>query len=132
MFKRKPSLQLLPSPSDSRLLWNPNLLGTLHIDDDILGHPNRLVPMLVLHTNLVGNHLPIMILLVKIRCCFIDLLGVSVGDANFLPCSLLLLFGFYGACYGGGSLILILILLLSWLALVGLVTTFMAHRASHG
>src|SRR5207253_10065747 len=124
--------QLLPSPSDSRLLWNPNLPGTLHIDDDILGHPNRLVPMLVLHTNLVGNHLPIMILLEKIRCCFIDLLGVNVGDASFLPCSLLLLFGFYGACCGGGSLLLNLLLLLSWLALVELVTTFMAHRASHG
>src|SRR6266540_4149509 len=84
-----------PRPSDSRLLWNPNLLGTLHIDDDILGHPNRLVPILVLHTNLVGNHLSIMILLEKIRCCFIDLLGVS---ASFPPCSLLHLFGFHGTC----------------------------------
>src|SRR6266508_3801166 len=127
----KASLQLLSRPSDSRLLWNPNLLGTLHIDDDILGHPNRLVPILVLHTNLVGNHLSIMILLEKIRCCFIDLLVVSVGEASFPPCSLLLLFGFHGACHGGGSLLLIL-LLLPWLALVGLVTTFMVHRASHG
>src|SRR5881394_4334697 len=132
MFKRKPSLQLLPSPSDSRLLWNPNLLGTLHIDDDSLGYPNRLVPMLVLHTNLVGNHLSIMILLEKIMCCVIDLLGVSVGEASFFLCSLLLLFGFHGACHGGGSLLLILLLLLPWLALVGLVTTFMVFRASHG
>src|SRR6266498_1053916 len=124
----KESLQLLPRPSDSRILWNPNLLGTLHIDDDILGHPNRLVPILVLHTNLVGNHLSIMIVLEKLRCCFIDLLGVS---ASFPPCSLLLLFGFHGACHGGGSLLLNLLLLLSWLALMGLVTTFMAHRASH-
>src|SRR6266498_5270221 len=123
----KESLQLLPRPSDSRLLWNPNIFGTLHIDDDILGHPNRLVPMFVLHTNLVSNHLSIMILLEKIRCCFIDLLGVSVGD----PCSLLLLFGFHGACHGGGSLLLILLLLLPWLALVGLVTTFMVYRVSH-
>src|SRR5438132_14201923 len=107
MFTWKPSLQLLPRPSDSRLLWNPNLLEALHIDDDILGHPNWLVPMLVFHTNFVGNHLPIMILLEKIRCCFIDLLGVSVGDA----CSLLLLFGLHGACYGGGSVLLILLLL---------------------
>src|SRR6266498_1359614 len=127
----KESLQLLPRPSDSRLLWNPNLLGTLHIDGDILGHPNRLVPMLVLRTNLVGNHLSIMILLEKIRCFFIDLLGVSVGEASFFLCSLILLFGFHGACHGGGSLLLILLLLLSWLALMGLVTTFMAHRASH-
>src|SRR5438876_6461796 len=127
----KASLQLLPRPSDSRLLWNLNLLGTLHIDDDILGYPNRLVPMLVLHTNLVGNHLSIMILLKKIRCCFIDLLGVSVGEASFPPCSLLLLFGFHGAYHGGGSLLLNLLLLLSWLALMGLVTTFMAHRARH-
>src|SRR6266508_1430334 len=111
IFTWKPSLQLLPRPSDSRLLWNPNLLGALHIDDDILGHPNWLVPMLVFHTNFVGNHLSIIILLEKIRCCFIDLLCVSVG---------------------GGSLLLILLLLLFWLALVGLVTTFMAHRASHG
>src|SRR5438132_8401922 len=94
MFTWKLSLQLLPSPSDSRLLWNPNLLETLHIDDDILGHPNRLVPMLVLHTNLVGNHLPIIILLEKIRCCFIDLLGVSVGEASFSLCSHLLLLAF--------------------------------------
>src|SRR5437868_5652835 len=98
----------------------------------LLVHPNRLVPMLVAHTNLVGNHLPIMAFLEKIRCCFIVLLGVSVGDASFLPCSLLLLFGFHGACYGDDSLLLILLLLLSWLALMGLVTTFMAHRASHG
>src|SRR5438105_8191312 len=121
-----------PRPSDSRLLLNPNLLGTLHIDDDILGYPNRLVPILVLHTSLVGNHLSIMILLEKIRCCFIDLLGVSVGEDSFPPCSLLLLFGFHGACHGGGSILLILLLLLPWLALVGLVTTFMLHRASHG
>src|SRR5438132_9429328 len=114
MFTWKPSLQLLPRPSDSRLLWNPNLLEALHIDDDILGHPNWLVPMLVFHTNFVGNHLPVMILLEKIRCCFIDLLGVSVGDASFLPCYLLLLFGFYGAC--GGSLLLNLLLSFSWLA----------------
>src|SRR6266542_6173602 len=127
-----PSLQLLPRPSDSRLLWNPNLLGTLHIDDDILGHPNRLVPMLVLHTNLVGNHLSIMILLEKLRCCFINLLGVSVGEAKFSICSLLLLFGFHGACHGGGSHLLILLLLLPWLAFIGLVTTFMVYRASHG
>src|SRR5438876_11680949 len=113
----KASLQLLPRPSDSRLLWNPNLLGTLHIDDDILGHQNRLVPMLVLHTNLVGNHLSIMILLEKIRCCFIDLLGVSVGEASFFSCSLFLLFDFHGACHGGGSLHIILLLLLPWLAL---------------
>src|SRR6266508_790909 len=132
IFTWKPSLQLIPRPSDSRLLWNPYLLGALHIYDDILGHPNWLVPMLVFHTNFVGNHLPIMILLENIRCCFIDLLDVSVGDAIFLSCSPLLLFGFYGACYGGGSLLLILLLLLSWLAFVGLVTTFMAHRASHG
>src|SRR6266540_5484088 len=125
----KASLQLLPRPSDSRLLWNPNLLGTLHIDDHILGHPNRLVPILVLHTNLVGNHLSIMILLEKIGCCFIDLLSVS---ASFPPCSLLLLFGFHGACHGGSSLLLNLLLLLSWLAFMRLVTTFMAHRASHG
>src|SRR6266508_3128158 len=128
----KASLQLLQRPSDSRLLWNPNLLWTLYIDDDILGHPNRLVPMLVLHTNLVGNHLSIMILLEKIRCCFIDLLGVSVGEASFSLCSLLLLFGFHGACHCGGSLLLSLLLLISWLALMGLVTTFMVYRASHG
>src|SRR5436190_839136 len=116
-----------PTPPESLGLTaslEPKSLGTLHIDDDILGHPNRLVPMLVLHTNLVGNHLSIMILLEKIRCCFIDLLSVSVED----PCSLLLLFGFHG----GGSLLLILLLLLPWLALVGLVTTFMVYRASHG
>src|SRR5437667_11959144 len=121
-----------PTPPETlgfKASLQPNLLGTLHIDDDILGHPNRLVPMLVLHTNLVGNHLSIMILLEKIRCCFIDLLGVSVGEASFPPCSLLLLFGFHGACHGGGSLLLIL-LLLPWLALAGLVTTFVLHRAS--
>src|SRR6266542_742713 len=128
IFTWKPSLQLPPRPLDSRLLWNPNLLGTLHIDDDILGHPNMLVPMLILRTNLIGNHLSIMIFLEKIRCCFIDLLSVSVED----PCSLLLLFGFHGACHGGGSLLLILLLLLPWLALVGLVTTFMVYKASHG
>src|SRR6266540_7190220 len=112
IFTWKPSLQLLPSPSDSRLLWNPNLLEALHIDDDILGHPNWLVPILVFHTNFVGNHLPIMILLEKIRCCFlphIDLFGGSVGDARFLPCNLLLLFGFYGACYGGSRFLLLLL-----------------------
>ena len=95
-----------PSPSDSRLLWNPNLLGALHVDDDILGHPNRLVPMLVAHTNFVGNHLPIMPFLEKIRCCFIVLLGVSVGDATHL-----LLFGLRDACGGDGSPLLILLLL---------------------
>src|SRR6266540_1328062 len=132
IFTWKPSLQLLPIPSDSRLLWNTNLLGALHIDDDILGHPNWLVLMLVFHTNFVGNHLPIMILLEKIRCCFIDLLSVSVEDASFSLCSLLLLFGFHGAFHGGGSHLLILLLLLPWLALVGFVTIFMVHRASHG
>src|SRR5438105_3306168 len=99
-----------PTPPETlglKAYLEPNLLGTLHIDDDILGHPNRLVPMLVLHTNLVGNHLPIMILFEKIRCCFIDLLGVSVGDAS-LPCHLPFLFGFHGACYGGSLLLLLL------------------------
>src|SRR6266508_182727 len=112
IFTWKPSLQLLLRPSDSRLLWNPNLLGALHIDDDILGHPNWLVPMLVFHTNLVGNHLPIMILLEKIRYFLlphIDLLGVNVGEARFLPCHLLLFFGFRGACYGGSLLLLLLL-----------------------
>src|SRR5438105_15938712 len=101
IFTWKLSLQLLLRPSNSRLLWNPNLLGALHIDDDILGHPNWLVPMLVFHTNLVGNHLPIMAFLEYIRCClfpFIDLLSVSVGDAS-LRCHLLLLFGFCVSCY---------------------------------
>src|SRR6266540_7069926 len=102
IFTWKPSLQLLPRPSDSRLLWYPNLLGALHVDDDILGHPNRLVPMLVSHTNLVGNHISIMAFLEYIGCCLlplIDLLGVSVGDASLLPYHLLL-FGLHGASVG--------------------------------
>ena len=92
----------------------------LHIDDDILGHPNGMVPTPFLLPNLVSNHLAIYFLLDHIggAIAFVSLVWLGVDDRTF-DCKLLL--------------VLLIRKLLPWLrTLVGLVAFFVALRASHG
>ena len=46
----------------------------LHVGDDVLGHPNRVVPTHFLLPNLMSNHLAI--------CLLFDYIG---GDIAFVP-----------------------------------------------
>ena len=63
----------------------------LHIDDDILGHPNGTVPTLFLLPNLVSNHLAICFLLDHIggAIALVPLVGLGVDERTF-NCKLLL------------------------------------------
>ena len=92
----------------------------LHIDDDVLGHPNGAVPTPFLLPNLESNHLAICFLLDHIGGA-IDLVppvGLGVDERAF-DCKFFL--------------ILLIRKLLSWLrTLVGLVAFFVALGASHG
>ena len=54
----------------SSLLWNPHHLRPLHVGDDFLRHPNRVVPTLILLPNLVRNHFAIVLLLDHIGGAF--------------------------------------------------------------
>ena len=92
----------------------------LHTGDDILGHPNGVIPTLFRLSNLVSNYFAIDLLLVHIggAIAFVPLVGLGV-DEKTLDCELFL--------------ILLILKLLLWLrALVGLVAFLMALRASHG
>ena len=63
----------------------------LHIDDDILGHPNGAVPTPFLLPNLVSNHLAIGFLLDHIggAIAFVPPVGLGVEERT-LDCNLLL------------------------------------------
>ena len=62
----------------------------LHIDDDILGHPNGMVPTPFLLPNLVINHLAICFLLDHIggAIAFVPPVGLGV-DERTLDCEVL-------------------------------------------
>ena len=62
----------------------------LHIGDNILGHPNGVVPTPFLLPNLVSNHLAICFLLNHIggAIAFVPLVGLGV-DERTLGCELL-------------------------------------------
>ena len=92
----------------------------LHVGDDVLGHPNGVVPTLFLLPNLVSNHLAIGLPFNHIggSITFVPPVGFGV-DERTLDCELLL--------------VLLIQKLLPWLrALVGLVAFFVALEASHG
>ena len=63
----------------------------LHIGDDVLGHPNGVIPTPFLLPNLVSNHLVIGFLLDHIggAIAFVPLVGLGV-DERTLDCKLLL------------------------------------------
>ena len=86
----------------------------LHISDDVLGHPNGVVPTPFLLPNLVNNHLAIGLLFYYIGGAIAFLLPVGLGvDERTLDCELLF--------------VLPIQKLLSWLrTLVGLVAFFVA------
>ena len=85
----------------------------LHIGDDILGHPNGVVPTLFLLPNLVSNHLAIGLLFDHIGGAIAFVPPVRLGvDERTLDCELL---------------VLLIQKLLPWLrTLVGLVAFFVA------
>ena len=111
------SLQIPRCPSDFSLPFrDPNLLGALHVRNNLLWHPNAFGPIVGLLVHLDGHHFVIFLLLQEIRCggLFVHLVGVGVGE---LTCLLFLLL-----C---SSPIL-------HLALIGLVTFLVAHVTNHG
>ena len=63
----------------------------LHIGDDVLGHPNGVVPTPFLLSNLVSNHLTIGLLFYHIggAIAFVPPVGLGV-DERTLDCELLL------------------------------------------
>ena len=86
----------------------------LHIGDNVLGHPNGVVPTPFLLPNLVRNHLAIGLLFDHIGCAiaFVPPVGLGV-DERTLDCELLF--------------VLLIRKLLLWLrTLVGLVAFFVA------
>ena len=89
-------------------------MRTLHIGDDVFGHPNGAVPTPFLLPNLVSNHLAIGLLFYHIggAIAFVPAVGLGV-DERTLDCVLLL--------------VLLIRKLLPWLrTLVGLVAFFVA------
>ena len=70
-----------PYSRPSSGLRNPHHLRPLHVDDDFLGHPNGLVPtLLLLHlSNLVCNHLAISLLLDDIGVALDLVLAIGLG-----------------------------------------------------
>ena len=85
-----PSLKIPRSPSDFSLPFQDlNLLGALHVGNDLLWHPNAFGPIVGLLVHLDGHHLVIFLLLQEIRCggILVHLVGVGVGE---LACLLLL------------------------------------------
>ena len=86
-----PSLQILRGPSDFSLSFrDPNLLGALHVENDLLRHPKTFDLIVGLLVHLDGHHLVIFLLLQEIRCGgpFVHLVGVGVGE---LACFLFVL-----------------------------------------
>ena len=65
----------------------------LHIGDDILGHPNGVIPTSFLLLNLVSNHIAISLLLDPIGgdIAFVPLVGLGV-DERTLDYEFLLIF----------------------------------------
>ena len=63
----------------------------LHVGDDVLGHPNGVVPIPFLFPNLVSNHLTIGFLLYHIGgvIAFVFPVGLGVDERTF-DCKLLL------------------------------------------
>ena len=58
-----PSLQISRAPLDFSLpLRDPNLLGALHVGNDLLWHPNAFGPIIGLLVHLDGHHLVIFVL----------------------------------------------------------------------
>ena len=57
----------------------------LHIDDDVLGHPNGVVPTPFLLSNLVSNHFAICFLLDHIggAIAFVPPVGLGVDERTF-------------------------------------------------
>ena len=77
------SVQISRSPSDFSLpFWDPNLLGALHVGNDLLWHPNAFGPIVGLFVHLDGHHLVTFLLLQEIRCggLFVHLIGVGFGE----------------------------------------------------
>ena len=86
----------------------------LHIGDDVLGHPNGVVPTPFLLPNCVSNHLAIFLHFDYIGGAIVFVLPVGLGvDERTLDCGLLLV-------------LLIRKFLLRLRALVGLVAFWMA------
>ena len=92
----------------------------LHVGDDVLGHPNGVVPTPFLLPNLVSNHLAIGLLFDHIGGTIVFVPPVDLGiDERTLDCELLF--------------VLLIRKLLPWLReLVGLMAFFVALGASHG
>jgi len=69
----------------------PTPFEALHIGDDILGHPNGVIPTPLLLPNLVSNHLAICLLFYHIggAMTFVPLVGLGVDERTF-DCKLLL------------------------------------------
>jgi len=69
------------------LLWNSHHFRPLHIGDDVLGHPNGVVPTPFLLPNLVSNHLAIGLLFNHIggAIAFVPPVGLGV-DERTLDC----------------------------------------------
>ena len=64
----------------------------LHIGDDVLGHPNRVVPTPLILPNLVSNHFSIGLLFYHIGGAIIFVLPVGLDvDERTLDCELLLI-----------------------------------------
>jgi hypothetical protein len=58
-----PSLRIPRHPSDFSLpSWDPNLFGDLHVSNNVLWHPNSVVPFTLLLVDLDGYHLVIFLL----------------------------------------------------------------------
>ena len=89
-------------------------MRSFHIGDDILGHPNEVIPTPFLLPNLVSNHLAIGFLLDHIRGAIALVPPVGLGvDERTLDCEFLF--------------VLLIRKLLLWLrTLVGLVAFMMA------
>ena len=68
---------------------DPNFLGALHVENDLLWHPKAFDSIVGLLVHLDDHHLVIFILLQKIRCgdLLVHLVGVGVGE---LACLLFL------------------------------------------
>ena len=114
------SLQIPRSPSDFSLPFqDPNLLGALHIENDLLLHPNAFGPIFGLVVHLDGHHLVIFLLLQEIRCggLFVHLVGVGVEEL---------------ACFLSVFLFIFSSSPILHLALIGLVAFLVAYVANHG
>ena len=75
-----PSLQIPRRPSNFLLPFrDPNLLGVLHVGNDLLWHPNTFGPIIGLLVHLDGQHLVIFLLLQEIRCGGLLVHHVGVG-----------------------------------------------------